>query len=217
MGPTVRSSATALRHPRAASSSPATRGPNISPSLPTSSWPSTGTANRSTSSHWRQGFVGSWLGRVGLLGEEQLDGPRLGAPLQVHPDPLAWLRAGRDGVVIVDPVRAAPMLRDAGPLEVASFGERRSLLPPHACEAAGRCGAPGREGGAGVTKMTPPPGTRDYVPLAEAGRKARSKTSNAGGDDDGSIPPQFSDEAIALRFAEAMRTISASWPSGRSG
>ena len=77
---------------------------------------------------WHQGFIGSWLGGVGLLGEEQLDGPRFGAPLIVHPDPLAWLRAGREGVVIVDPVRAASMLRDAGPLEVASFGERKSLL-----------------------------------------------------------------------------------------
>ncbi len=41
---------------------------------------------------------------------------------------LSWLRAGREGVVVVDPIRAAPMLRDAGPIEVASFGERRILV-----------------------------------------------------------------------------------------
>ncbi len=77
---------------------------------------------------WRQGFIGSWLGQIGMLGEEQLDSPRFGEPLLVHPDPLSWLQAGRDGVVVVDPIRAAPMLRDAGPIEVASFGERKILL-----------------------------------------------------------------------------------------
>ena len=77
---------------------------------------------------WRTGFIGSWLGRCGLLGEEQLDSPRFGEPLLVHPDVLTWLQAGRDGVVVVDPARAAPLLRDAGPIEVASLGERKALL-----------------------------------------------------------------------------------------
>ena len=70
-------------------------------------------------------FVGSWLGRVGLLGEEQLHRAR--DVLQVHATPLDWLRGGREGVVVVDPVRAAPMLRDAGALEVESQAERRRL------------------------------------------------------------------------------------------
>ncbi len=70
-------------------------------------------------------FVGSWLGLVGLLGEEQLWWAR--DVLTVHATPLDWLRAGRDGVAIVDPVWAAPMLRDSGPLEVGSQSERRRL------------------------------------------------------------------------------------------
>ena len=71
-------------------------------------------------------FVGSWLGRVGLLGEEQIHRPR--DILHVHATPLSWLRAGRDGVCIVDPVRAAPMLRDAGTMAVATSHERRRLV-----------------------------------------------------------------------------------------
>ncbi len=71
-------------------------------------------------------FVGSWLGRAGLLGAENLWRAR--DILVVHADPLSWLRAGRDGVVVVDPVRAAPMLRDAGAMEVGTHTERRRLL-----------------------------------------------------------------------------------------
>ncbi len=70
-------------------------------------------------------FVGSWLGRAGLLGAENLWRAR--DILVVHADPMSWLRAGRDGVVVVDPVRAAPMLRDAGTMEVGSQAERRGL------------------------------------------------------------------------------------------
>jgi hypothetical protein len=71
-------------------------------------------------------FIGSWLGRVGLLGEEQIRRAR--DVLQVHATPLSWLRAGRDGVCVVDPVRAAPMLRDAGTMVVATPHERRRLV-----------------------------------------------------------------------------------------
>ena len=71
-------------------------------------------------------FIGSWLGRVGLLGEDNLWRAR--DALTVHATALDWLRAGRDGVVVVDPVRAAPMLRDAGLMEVGSQAERRRLL-----------------------------------------------------------------------------------------
>ncbi|RYC29706.1 hypothetical protein D3273_22465 [Lichenibacterium minor] len=85
-------------------------------------------------------FAGSWLGRIGLLGEEQLDRAR--DELRVHADVLSWLRAGRQGVVVIDPVRAAPMLRDAGSMVVGSWEEKRRLtdmlsvrLPPIAIEA----------------------------------------------------------------------------------
>ncbi len=79
---------------------------------------------------WRTGpepVVASWLGQIGLLGEENLDGARLGEPLVVHPDPLAWLRCGRDGVVVVDPARAGPLLRQAGEMVVDSHRERNRL------------------------------------------------------------------------------------------
>ncbi len=79
---------------------------------------------------WRTGpepFVASWLGQVGLLGEENLDGPRLGKPLVVHADPMAWLRSGRDGVAVVDPARAGPLLRQAGEMVVGSHAERNRL------------------------------------------------------------------------------------------
>lgn len=79
---------------------------------------------------WRTGpepFVASWLGQVGLLGEEQIHGSRMGEPLTVHPDVMSWLRCGRDGVVVVDPVRAGPLLRDAGTMQVNSYAERRRL------------------------------------------------------------------------------------------
>jgi len=72
-------------------------------------------------------FVACWLGRVGLLGEEHLDGAWLDEPLRVHAGVLDWLRADRCGVVIVDKARAAPMLRDAGRLSVASWQEKRRL------------------------------------------------------------------------------------------
>jgi len=72
-------------------------------------------------------FVASWLGQVGLIGEEHLDGARLGEPLVVHPDPMAWLRSGREGVVVVDAIRAGPMLRDAGPIVVNSWIHKARL------------------------------------------------------------------------------------------
>lgn len=73
-------------------------------------------------------FVATWLGRVGLLGEEGLDDYRFDEPLLVHASPLDWLRAGREGVCVVDRARAASMLRDAGTMEVGTYAERRRLL-----------------------------------------------------------------------------------------
>jgi hypothetical protein len=52
----------------------------------------------------------------------------------VHENPLDWLRAGRRGVCIVDPQRAAPLLRLSEPLGVTreAYGRRlrQALTPP---------------------------------------------------------------------------------------
>lgn len=72
---------------------------------------------------WRpdpRGFLGSWLGRTPLLGEEQVEMPRLDLPLRVHETPLGWLKHGREGVVVIDPTMAAPALIDAAPLAVST-------------------------------------------------------------------------------------------------
>jgi len=79
---------------------------------------------------WRaepSGFLASWLGRAAMLGAEQLDLSRLGEPLRVHETPIDWLRDGREGVVVVDPSRAGPMLRDAGPIVVNSWIHKARL------------------------------------------------------------------------------------------
>ncbi len=79
---------------------------------------------------WRTGpepFVASWLGKIGLIGEEQLGGCRMGEPLTVHADVMSWLRCSRDGVVVVDAIRAGPLLRQAGEMVVDSHAERNRL------------------------------------------------------------------------------------------
>jgi hypothetical protein len=48
--------------------------------------------------------IASWFGATPFLGAESLLAPRLGqVGLKVFPDPLSWLKAERDGVVIVHP------------------------------------------------------------------------------------------------------------------
>jgi hypothetical protein len=63
-------------------------------------------------------------GRVSMLGQDNLCGWRLGEPLIMHETLLEWLRAGREGVVVLDAQRASPLLRSVEPLGVkrASFG-----------------------------------------------------------------------------------------------
>jgi hypothetical protein len=56
--------------------------------------------------------IGSWLGATPILGAENLPAPRLGKGLTVFPTPLDWLKAERDGVVIVDPAEARWVLID---------------------------------------------------------------------------------------------------------
>jgi hypothetical protein len=61
----------------------------------------------------RSGRLASRLGVGAMLGEWALADPaagRTGLPIRVWRSPLSWLRAGRQGVVIVDPIRAAHRL-----------------------------------------------------------------------------------------------------------
>jgi hypothetical protein len=72
------------------------------------------------------GKLGIWRGRVPMLGAENLYGWRLGDPLVMHETPLDWLKANREGVFVIDPQRASPLLRQVEPLGVKSaiFGRR---------------------------------------------------------------------------------------------
>ena len=62
-------------------------------------------------------LVATYLGAIGLLGEQAVLEPRLGEPLRVHPNILNWLRAGRRGVVILNHARARRLLDGCGPLQ----------------------------------------------------------------------------------------------------
>jgi hypothetical protein len=73
------------------------------------------------------GRVATWLGFAAMLGADNLNEPRPDDGLAVHADPLAWFRAGRSGVVVLNKERAARMLRDAGTLISSSLEEGRKL------------------------------------------------------------------------------------------
>jgi hypothetical protein len=66
------------------------------------------------------------LGRVAMLGQDNIYGWRLGEPLAMHETPLQWLQSNRQGVFVIDPQKASPLLRMVEPLGVkrASFGRR---------------------------------------------------------------------------------------------
>jgi hypothetical protein len=77
----------------------------------------------------REKRLAAWFGASSLLGAEELWTPRLtkeGA-LAVFETPLGWLRAGREGVVVIDPRRAAPTLRLAEPLVAESIEHGEKL------------------------------------------------------------------------------------------
>lgn len=83
--------------------------------------------------HPRTGRIATWRGAVSVMGEEQIEAPRLDH-LMVHDGVLPWLRDGRRGLAVIDPVRAAQLLYGAGPLLVPSveLGKRlkRQLTIP---------------------------------------------------------------------------------------
>ena len=72
----------------------------------------------------RSGHVATHYGRLSVLGGQHVFGPRLSGPLVVHATPLEWLRAGRRGVVVIEPSRARDALEGQS-LEVADpdFGQ----------------------------------------------------------------------------------------------
>ena len=74
------------------------------------------------------GRLALWLGRLAMLGQDNLYGWRVGEPLIVHETPLEWLQAGREGVFVIDPQGASPLLRMVEPLAVKRPEFGRQLL-----------------------------------------------------------------------------------------
>jgi hypothetical protein len=76
--------------------------------------------SRRLSAHW---------GAVSVLGADDIFAPRLTPEraLLVHRTPLGWLRAGREGVVIVEAHFASQFLRDFGPLAGEDEAHGREL------------------------------------------------------------------------------------------
>jgi hypothetical protein len=81
-----------------------------------------------------EGRFATWLGRAAMLGEQNVLGRRLGEPLLVCQDVWAWLRADRDGVVILDwPAAASRLEGHALATETVEFGQildKRLTRPP---------------------------------------------------------------------------------------
>ncbi|WP_327205883.1 hypothetical protein [Rhizobium beringeri] len=74
---------------------------------------------------WRPGTVemATWNGRSFALGESVIDNAAtfaLGYPLNVFANPVDWLRAGRDGVVIIAWDRTFDRLRDCPHIAVVN-------------------------------------------------------------------------------------------------
>jgi hypothetical protein len=86
----------------------------------------------------KQNKLAAWDGNAAMLGTESVFGPRLDPEraLPVHQTPLEWLVQGRHGVVIVNPLRAAPILLRGEPLKVPTrafgryIGALINLRPP---------------------------------------------------------------------------------------
>jgi len=72
------------------------------------------------------GALALWRGAACMLGEQNIRAPRIEHDgLTVHRDALAWLRAGRRGVVVIDPQRARWLLAEEQlVVDDAGFGRR---------------------------------------------------------------------------------------------
>jgi hypothetical protein len=73
------------------------------------------------------GALALWRGRVSMLGDDSIFAPRILSPaLSVFADVAAWLRAGRHGVVVIDPAHARWRLAGVS-LSVADAAHGRRL------------------------------------------------------------------------------------------
>jgi len=74
-------------------------------------------------------WLGLWLGSGWALGQGGIYDPRLGneGALPVWRSALNWLRAGRDGIVLIRPEAAASLLDGAGPLLAEDVAHARTL------------------------------------------------------------------------------------------
>jgi hypothetical protein len=72
--------------------------------------------------------LGLWLGRVTMLGEENVLAPHVGESLRVHDTPLEWLQDDRRGVVLIDAPGSLQLLYAASPISVSSFAVRSALM-----------------------------------------------------------------------------------------
>lgn len=78
------------------------------------------------------GATATWLGVAWALGQHEFPYPisvlRPDGAVHVFRDPIAWLRADRRGIVIVDPAQARwRLLRDGAPLIAQSLEHARVL------------------------------------------------------------------------------------------
>jgi hypothetical protein len=86
---------------------------------------------------WRpsSGELATWYGRAFAIGEDAIDNPATYAfdcQLNIFATPLEWLRAKRDGVVVIDWSLAFDRLRDCPRIAVAEpllFQFRRAMKP----------------------------------------------------------------------------------------
>ena len=84
---------------------------------------------------WETAELASWCGRAFALGQDIVDSPSTYAfnnYLAIYADPLDRLRAGRDGIVVLDWSRAFDRLRDCPGIAVCSTlltTYRKSMKP----------------------------------------------------------------------------------------
>jgi hypothetical protein len=70
----------------------------------------------------KNGQLGTWRGSSFAINQDAISNPASrfgGGALRVHGDPLAWLKAYRDGIVIANSTRTYAYLRNSGPLSFA--------------------------------------------------------------------------------------------------